>query len=73
MLEIRFFATLRYGRENIIKIPFYQDITGTQLLKLFNISQDQVSIFLINGFHCSLDTKLCDEDVISIFPPVGGG
>ena len=73
MLEIRFFATLRDNRGNIIKIPFYQDITGAQLLNFFNISQDQVSIFLVNGFHRSLDTKLCDDDIISIFPPVGGG
>ena len=73
MLEIRFFATLRYDRGNIVRLPFYLGITGTQLLETFNISQDQVSIFLVNGFHHSLDTKLCDKDIISIFPPVGGG
>ena len=73
MLEIRFFATLRDNRGNIVKIQFYRDITGAQLLNFFNISQDQVSIFLVNGFHRSLDTKLCDDDIISIFPPVGGG
>lgn len=73
MLEIRFFTTLRDNKGNIVKIPFYQDITGVQLLKIFNISQDQVSIFLVNRFHRSLDTKLCDDDIILIFPPIGGG
>lgn len=73
MLEIRFFATLRDNREPIIKTSFYPGITGIELLKIFNIPKNQVSIFLVNGFHCSLSEKLYDGDIISIFPPVGGG
>ncbi|MBC2857170.1 MoaD/ThiS family protein [Cetobacterium sp. 2A] len=73
MIEIRLFATLRERREKIIKIEFKENITGEDILKDLNISKKDVSIFLINGFHSSLDKKLSNGDIISIFPPVGGG
>lgn len=73
MLEVRLFASLRKGRSAIIKIPFEAGITGEKLLILFSISKEDVSIFLVNGFHSSLNTEISDGDIISIFPPVGGG
>lgn len=73
MIEIRLFATLRERREKIIKIEFKENITGEDILEDLNISKKDVSIFLINGFHSSFDKKLSNGDIISIFPPVGGG
>lgn len=73
MLEIRLFATLRKSRGNLIKIPFHFGITGKEILSTLSISEDEVSIFLINGFHSSFNKELSDNDIISIFPPVGGG
>ncbi|MCQ8212940.1 MoaD/ThiS family protein [Cetobacterium somerae] len=73
MLEIRLFASLRKGRSAIIKIPFEPGITGEKLLTLFSILKEDVSIFLVNGFHSSLNVEISDGDIISIFPPVGGG
>ncbi|MGL4642366.1 MAG: MoaD/ThiS family protein [Cetobacterium sp.] len=73
MLEIRFFATLRKERDNSIKIDFTEGITGYEIINYFNISEAEVSIFLVNGFHTPLEKNLNDNDIISIFPPVGGG
>lgn len=73
MLEVRLFATLRKNRDSINIIPFESDLTGIKLLSFFSIAKDDVSLFLVNGFHSSLDTYLSDGDIISIFPPVGGG
>jgi molybdopterin converting factor small subunit len=32
-----------------------------------------VNILLINGFHQKPETEVKDEDVVSLFPAVGGG
>lgn len=73
MIEVRLFATLREGREKIIKLDFKTNFNGIQLLEDLKIPQEQVSIFLVNGHHQSLEKLFCDKDTISIFPPVGGG
>jgi molybdopterin converting factor small subunit len=32
-----------------------------------------VNILLVNGFHQKPETKVKDEDIVSLFPAVGGG
>ncbi|MEG0069441.1 MoaD/ThiS family protein [Cetobacterium sp.] len=73
MIEVRLFATLREGREKIIKLDFKPNFNGFQLLEDLKIPQEQVSIFLVNGHHKSLEDLFYDGDIVSIFPPVGGG
>ncbi|MBC2850389.1 MoaD/ThiS family protein [Cetobacterium sp. 8H] len=73
MIEVRLFATLREGRGKIVKLDFKTNFNGIQLLEDLKIPQEQVSIFLINGHHQSFEKLLSDEDIVSIFPPVGGG
>lgn len=73
MIEIRLFATLRDGRDKIIKFdpnPF--NVAG-DVLKHLSICPDEVAIYLINGRHSNLDAPIKDGDIIAIFPPVGGG
>lgn len=73
MLEIKFFATLRINRGKLINMEFRNGITGLEILNFFSINQNDVSIFLVNGFHTPLNKEIEDNSVISIFPPVGGG
>lgn len=73
MIEIRLFATLREGRGKILHKKLKPGMTGKALIEEMGISEDQVSIFLINGYHSQLKKPLLEGDVIAIFPPVGGG
>ncbi len=73
MIEVRLFATLREGREKIIFYEKDKFSNGKELLKFLEINEDDVAIFLINGRHNKIDTNIKDDDVIAIFPPVGGG
>ncbi|MCL2865356.1 MAG: MoaD/ThiS family protein [Lachnospiraceae bacterium] len=73
MIEIRLFATLRQGREKIYHEPAEKFQTGRDIIEYYQISQNDVSIFLINGIHSKLEDAVKAEDVIAIFPPVGGG
>ena len=58
MIEVRFFATLREGRGKITQVPAEEASTAGDLLRRFNIPADEVAIH---------------GDIISLFPPVGGG
>ncbi len=73
MIEVRFFATLRDGRGKITQIPAEEITTASDILRCFEIPEQEVSILLINGFHSKPSDSVKDGDVISLFPPVGGG
>ena len=43
------------------------------LADVLNIQRKEVNILLINGFHQKPETEVKDEDIVSLFPAVGGG
>ena len=73
MIEVRFFATLRQGRGKITEIAPEEVSVAGDILRRFDIPEEEVSILLINGFHSKPEDPVKDGDVISLFPPVGGG
>ena len=73
MIEVKFFATLREGRGKIVQLPAGEVSCGRDILNRFDISEEEVAIFLINGFHSKPIDPVKDGDVIALFPPVGGG
>ncbi len=74
-VTVKFFATLRqYGPEKeVLSIPENSQIK--LLFNKYNIPDDERrTIILVNGCpHKDLKTVLKDGDLISIFPPIGGG
>lgn len=73
MIEVRLFATLREGRGKIFFLEGDKYNCGYDILKEFHIPEEEVSIFLINGFHRKPQDSVKDGDILAIFPPVGGG
>lgn len=73
MIEVRFFATLRNGRGKITEISAEEASTAGDILRRFDIPAEEVAILLINGFHSKPEDPVKDGDIISLFPPVGGG
>ena len=73
MIEVRFFATLRQGRGKITEVPAEDVSTAGDVLRRFDIPAEEVAILLINGFHSKPENIVKDGDIISLFPPVGGG
>ena len=73
MIEVRFFATLRDGRGKIAQVPAEDVSSAGELLRRFDIPEEEVAILLINGFHSKPGDPVKDGDIISLFPPVGGG
>ena len=73
MIEVRFFATLRDGRGKVMQIDAEKAAVAGDILRLCDIKPEEVAILLINGFHSKPEDPVKDGDVISLFPPVGGG
>jgi len=73
MIEVRLFATLRAGREKVTFFSPNEIKDGYSVLEHLNIDEEEVAIFLVNGRHSELSTSLNEEDVVAIFPAVGGG
>ena len=50
-----------------------QNTTPKDILEKLKIDPKDVAILLINGIDGKLDSKLKENDRLSLFPPVGGG
>ena len=72
-MEVRLFATLRENRGKVLEVDWQEGMDGSALFAKLDIPAKDVSIFLINGKNSSHDTVIKADDVIALFPPVGGG
>lgn len=73
MIEVRLFATLREGRGKIVMLDAEKFAAAGDIIRHLDIPAEEVAILLINGFHSKPGDAVKDEDIIALFPPVGGG
>ena len=73
MIEVRLFAGLRQGRQKIYQMESDSVKNVQDIMDILNIQRSEVNILLINGFHQKPETPVKDEDIVSLFPAVGGG
>lgn len=73
LIKVRLFATLRDGRGKELMFEIEEGGTARRIIDGLNIPESEVAILLINGRDGTLDRPLEVTDVVSIFPPVGGG
>ncbi|GFR35375.1 molybdopterin synthase sulfur carrier subunit [Thermobrachium celere] len=72
-VRVKLFATLRIGREKDKVYEIKDGAKAIDVIDMLNINKDDVKILLINGQDADFYEELKDGDVVSIFPPVGGG
>lgn len=73
MIEVRLFAGLRQGRQKVYEMEPGSVHTVQDIMDRLSIDRREVNILLINGFHQKPETEVKDEDIVSLFPAVGGG
>jgi sulfur carrier protein len=73
MIEVRLFAGLRQGRQKIYQMEPDSVKNVQDIMDVLEIQRSDVNILLINGFHQKPETEVKDEDIVSLFPAVGGG
>lgn len=72
-IEVRLFAGLRIGRFRRRNVEVPEGTRLRDVLGILEIPEDEVSLPLINGRYSELDEPLNSDDVLSVFPAVGGG
>ena len=73
MIEVRLFAGLRQGRQKVYQMEASSVKNVQDIMDVLNIQRKEVNILLINGVHQKPETAVKDEDIVSLFPAVGGG
>jgi len=72
-VTIKLFATLRTGRFKADTREYAPGTTVLQVAGDLNIPREDLALILLNGQTASLEQSLGDEDILALFPPVGGG
>ncbi len=72
-VTVKLFATLRLYGEKEQKIVSQTGLTPGDIIDRLQLPKNEVAIIMINGRHATIDTALNEEDVLSLFPAVGGG
>ena len=72
-IRVKLFATFRERRGKELTLEVNEGATPSEVLGLLDIDIKDVAILLINGKSGKSDQVLYDNDLLSIFPPMGGG
>lgn len=72
-ITVKLFATFRDGRQKVIDMNLPETATPQSIIDTLGIHQADVAILLVNGRDGKFDKLLDDNDIVSLFPPVGGG
>ncbi len=72
-ITVKLFANLREGRFNQKNMEYTEGTTVDRILTELDIPKEKVSIIFVNNRHANLDRELSDDDVLALFPPIGGG
>lgn len=72
-VTVKLFATFRNGRFKIQEQELPEGTQCRQVVTDLGITEEEVGVIMINGRHGSIDQTLAQNDVLSIFPLVGGG
>lgn len=72
-LTVKLFA---YFRENrfIAEVREYSDKTQVgDIITDLGIDLEEIGVIMINSKHCRFDSVPQDDDILAIFPIIGGG
>ena len=72
-IKVKLFATLRDYDEKEMFIDVNEGTAVIDVVQRLNIPEDEVAIIMVNGRSKKMDYVLKEEDVLALFPAVGGG
>ena len=72
-LTVKLFAHFRDGRFIAEEQEYPAAITIGEIVDRLGINRDDIGITMINSKHCAFDDTPSEEDILAIFPLVGGG
>ena len=72
-VEVKLFATFRDDNFKKKTIEMPDGCTVAEILKDLKIEFDQIGILLVNGLRAGMEQVLEENDVLAVFPAIGGG
>ena len=72
-ITVKLFATLRDFGPEIQEMSVPENSTIAKVIKSLNLPEDIPLLTIVNGVHTDPKETLKEEDVLALFPPVGGG
>ena len=72
-VTIKLFATFRNGRFAIREDALPDETLVSDVVVGLDIDPDAIGVIMVNGRHVELDHELRPDDVLAIFPVIGGG
>lgn len=72
-VNVKLFATLREGRFKEKTTEVDDNSKVNNVIEKYEIPVEEVAICFVNGRDVDKDHVLQNGDVLSLFPPVGGG
>ncbi len=73
VVTVKLFATLRDGRFREKGLDIKQGTTVGGIIESLGIRPEEVGVTMINSRHCSQEDRPGMDDVVAIFPMIGGG
>ncbi len=67
----KYLPDTEFGEEEIIQVS--EGKTIENVLEQLHIPKEDAKIIFVNRLHQTLDYELQNNDLLVIFPPVGGG
>jgi len=72
-ITVKLFATLRENRQKVMQLDVPNSAAPYDIAKILNIDLQDIAIIMINGRSEDINRTLKDNDVLALFPPLGGG
>jgi len=70
---VKLFASLRNAGEKELTLEVDEASTVLDIIDILEIPMENVAIIMINGRRKEAGTEIFNHDIVSLFPPVGGG
>jgi molybdopterin synthase sulfur carrier subunit len=72
-VTVKLFAYFRDSRFKIEDRDLKEGTTVGNIVDSLHIDRGEIGVAMINSRHTTFDTKLCENDILAIFPVIGGG
>ena len=72
-VTVKLFAYFRESRFKIEEWDVDGKSTVGEIVDSLNIDREEVGVLMINSRHTSFETTLSENDILAIFPVIGGG
>jgi len=72
-VTVKLFAHFRESRFKVENRDLEKGTTVADVLDSLNISSDETGVVMLNSRHTTPETELDDDDILAIFPLIGGG